>query len=86
MAGKCNSGKCDVFARVSDQSGLDGCGILLQLDDGSMLLPANIDAFNLDLTEGDTLSISYDVVPDAMSVCMRENATVTLTCADKVSE
>lgn len=86
LAGKCGDAKCDVFARVSDQSGLDGCGLLFELEDSSLLLPTNLDDFDLPLTEGDTVSISYKVIPDAMSVCMRENATITLTCIELISD
>ncbi len=86
LASKCGDTKCDVFARVSDQSGLDGCGLLFELEDDSLLLPANLESFDINLEEGDTVAISYEIIPDAMSVCMRENATITLTCLEVIAD
>jgi hypothetical protein len=84
-AGKCNEGECDVFARVTDQSGLDGCGLMFELKDKTLLLPANLDDYDIQVADGDTVSMSYQIIPDAMSVCMREDATVSLSCIEVIS-
>ena len=85
MAGKCSDSKCEVFARITDQTDLDGCGLMLELEDKSLLLPANLGDYDIEVADGDTVAVSYKVVPDAMSACMREDATVTLTCIEVIS-
>jgi hypothetical protein len=73
--------KCNTPATVVDHSGLDGCGLLLQLIDGSLLLPMNADEF--DLKAGEQVRISYQQT-EAMSICMKEDQIVKLTCLQPV--
>ena len=78
---KCQeSGPCSEWAVAVDKTGLDGCGMLLQTSD-KLLLPFNLAELELDLQDGDSVSISYDIIKDAMSICMAEDATVMLRCA-----
>lgn len=78
--GQCKQNPCDTFAIVRDQTGLDGCGILLETEKDGLLLPQNFDQLNMAALDGDTVVISYTIVKDAMSICMAENAVVNITC------
>ena len=85
-ASKCQTeGPCDEWAIATDRTSLDGCGMLLQTED-RLLLAANLGDLELDLQDGDSVSISYDVIEDAMSICMAEDATVMLRCAVVLSQ
>lgn len=50
-------------------TGLDGCGWVLQLDDGSKLEPQNLNDFEIEFVEGKSLHVSYKEI-DAGSICM----------------
>ena len=73
--------QCSTRATVVDYSGLDGCGLLLQIADGKLLLPINGDEF--DLMVGESVIISYHQA-DGMSICMKEDQIVELTCLQPV--
>ncbi len=76
---------CEVNAVAKDHHWLDGCGILLVLDDGDKLLATNLDAFDSTIVDGDTLRIAFTVLEDMMSICMAEQAIVRLECLEVVS-
>jgi len=68
----CNSSQvCNqsVQATLHNYTGLDGCGWVLELNDGSKLEPQNLDDFEIELEEGKKLHIKYEKV-DAGSICM----------------
>lgn len=50
-------------------TGLDGCGWVLQLDDGSKLEPQNLNDFEIEYVEGKSLQVSYTEI-DGASICM----------------
>lgn len=50
-------------------TGLDGCGWVLQLDDGSKLEPQNLNDFEIEYVEGKSLHVSYTEI-DGASICM----------------
>ena len=89
--------KCSELAVVKDLTGLDGCGFVFQLTDGSYLepqpvfwcgTPPLIDApknvlEDFEFVEGKTVSIGYEVIPDAVSICM-VGKIVRITCIEEV--
>ena len=83
----CNSGKksvkmdgCQTMASVKDFTGLDGCSLMIVLDNGDKLLPAKINDKNFTLRDGQRIKLDYTIMEDAMSVCMAEKASIEITC------
>ncbi len=74
---------CQEAVVVKDYSGLDGCKLLLQRSDQTLLLPVNLDSY--DITAGDRLVISFQPT-EGMSICMAEQKLVILTCVQHLSE
>jgi hypothetical protein len=58
-----------VPVKMRNLSGLDGCGWVLELTDGSRLEPINLNTYNLNLVEGKKIYITYEDFPGA-SICM----------------
>ena len=58
-----------VKAELKDYTGLDGCGMLIKLNDGSILEPTNLTDFNISLEDGKKIWINYDENNGA-SICM----------------
>lgn len=76
---------CEVLGAVKDFSKLDGCGLLIELENGDLLNPVRVPE-GLKLEAGQTIRFSYKVLEDMMSVCMREKAAVEITCLKIVGE
>ena len=55
---------------LKDLTGLDGCGWLIQLDNGIKLNPTNLADFNIKLKDGKRISIDYTVQDGVMTTCM----------------
>lgn len=66
-----NNGDCKggVHVVVKDLTGLDGCGKVLQLNDGSYLEPQNMNDFNIAYQVGDEYHVTFKEV-SGFSVCM----------------
>lgn len=84
LAGCCtsknaNSDACTSTGTVRDFSGLDGCQILIELDNGDLLNPAVLPE-GARLTPGERISFSYKILSDRMSICMAEKHIVEITC------
>jgi PKD repeat protein len=60
---------CSLTGTVKDYSGLDGCGLLIVLDNGEVLEPAVI-VPNFLLKNGQRVHLSYTELTDLASVCM----------------
>ena len=73
---------CEDEAIVIDQSEVDGCGLLLQLNNGKKLFPMNGTQYGL--KTGEKLMISYHA-ESAASICMLEDEIVSLTCVSRKS-
>lgn len=91
LAFTCNSNKnsvgphnCKTTAVVKDFTGLDGCGLLIVLDNGDKLLPAKMSNPNFKLQDGQKIRLNYTVLEDAMSICMAEKASIEITCIELV--
>lgn len=90
---------CETKATVKDLTGLDGCGFVFELEDGTRLQPelppgcgfgsmamaAPDDAlFNFEWRDGKVVTINYELVPDAVGICMVGDI-VKITCLTELS-
>lgn len=84
---------CNIRAKVVDLSGLDGCGFVLQLEDGTRLIPEKRTYIQAPKIEDDPLYY-FDLVPgqdvrvgyretNLANVCM-VGPTVFVTCITKL--
>jgi len=87
----CNSNKnaggsksCNTTAMVKDFTGLDGCGLLIVLENGDKLLPAKLNDPNFQLADGQKIRFNYTVIEDVISICMAEKAAIDITCIELV--
>jgi hypothetical protein len=83
-ASKVDTQNCQTLATVKDFTGLDGCGLMIVLDNGDKLLPNTISDPNFTLREGQRIKINYKELEDMMSVCMAEKAIVEITCIELI--
>jgi len=71
------SSLCQHKGTIRHSEYIDGCQWLIQTDDGKIYLPENFTDFPM----ADRQAISFSFVPfDGMSICMAEDAIITLTC------
>jgi hypothetical protein len=55
--------------KMKNLTGLDGCGWVLELSDGSRMEPINLNAFNVKMVEGKKIYVTFEDFP-AASICM----------------
>jgi len=60
---------CSLTGTVLDKTGLDGCGLLIQLDNGEILEPVEI-VPNFVLKNGQRVHLAYTELTDRASICM----------------
>lgn len=67
----CNRSSCDnaQAATIVDYTGLDGCGLVIQLQNGTVLEPVNLNDFNLTPTDGMKVWVKYHEIAGG-SICM----------------
>ncbi|MFK2819425.1 NigD-like N-terminal domain-containing protein [Flavobacteriaceae sp. LMIT009] len=68
-----NESKCGNDAATGhfkDLNGLDGCGMIIELDNGNKLNPINREEINVEAVDGQKVSLTYTKLEDAMSICM----------------
>ena len=92
---------CDnaVLATVKDLTGLDGCGFVFELADGTKLephmlfycgtppLPKEVTEnplYDFQWVDGKQVRIAYEEIPDVASICMA-GKIVKITCLEEVS-
>ncbi len=80
-----SDGSCVHSGTVIDMTGLDGCGLLIE-SDRQKLLPLSLPENSRPLQVGQHIFFDYEVVPDAMSICMTESALVNITCLTQSPE
>lgn len=99
---QCNdddSSACSTTATVRDLTGLDGCGFVLELEDGSYLepvrpllfcgtppLPKEVTEdplYSFDFVDGKRVKVSYEETGD-MSICM-VGPVVKITCIREIA-
>ena len=89
-----------VFATVRDLTGLDGCGFVFELADGTRLepirqflrcgtppLPKEVTEdplFNFQFVEGKKVSIGFQEMTEAVSICM-VGKMVKITCIEEIN-
>ena len=60
---------CNLTGTVKDYTGLDGCGLLIELDNGVVLEPAEM-VPNFVIYDGQRVRLSYTELKDRASICM----------------
>lgn len=67
----CNRSSCDnaQAATIEDYTGLDGCGLVIKLQNGTVLEPTNLNSFNITPTDGMKVWVQYHEVSGG-SICM----------------
>lgn len=78
------SGDCSVEAKVFDYTGLDGCRFLLELKDGTRLLPISLPDNDFLFSESQIVKINYTLKKDLMSACITAALPVEITCLKEV--
>ena len=68
-------------ATIEDYTGLDGCGLVIKLQNGEVLEPVNLNDFNITPTDGMKVWVKYHEVA-MMSICM-VGPTVEIECLAK---
>jgi len=96
MGTTCDKG---VLATVRDLSGLDGCGFVFELVDGTKLEPQMIGycgtpplpkeitenpLYDFEWVDGKQVRIGYEEITDAASICM-VGKIVKITCLEEVA-
>ncbi len=98
---KITIGACDngVLATIKDLTGLDGCGFVFELADGSRLEPKRLfycgtpplpkevtedPLHTFEFADGKKVRIVYEEIQDAMSICM-VGKIVKITCIEEIS-
>ncbi|MGB1120702.1 MAG: hypothetical protein ACPG3Z_01820 [Saprospiraceae bacterium] len=76
--GKETSTYCTTEGTIRDMTGLDGCGMMIELSDGTRLNPVEYTVKSFSFEDGQKIRFSYEKV-DAMNVCM-SGQTVKITC------
>lgn len=62
-----------------DATGLDGCGWLIELDNGTTLEPVGLAQYSLPLVDGKRVYVEYTVLPLSPSICMA-GTKAQITC------
>lgn len=57
-------------ATIVDRTGLDGCKLMIELKDGTMLEPTNLEDFSIKKEDGSKVWISYSDAENGFSICM----------------
>ncbi|MDZ7742070.1 MAG: hypothetical protein U5Q03_10045 [Bacteroidota bacterium] len=71
LAGSCNEDMVkNKKGFVRDLTGLDGCGLLIELEDGTFLQPFEI-VPDFRLEEGQHVKINYSLMKEVGSTCMK---------------
>lgn len=73
---------CSLTGTVVDFTGLDGCGLLIQLDNGEILEPAEI-VPNFILKNGQRVRLAYTELTDRASICMA-GRIVRIDCIEEL--
>lgn len=77
-----NSMSCKTNGTVKDYTGLDGCGLLIELENGDKLEPMEV-ADDFELKDGQKIAFDYEEVEDVASICM-VGKIVRITCIKAV--
>jgi len=78
------SAKCSTEAKVLDYTGLDGCRFLLELKDGTRLLPIYISDPEFLFSEGQVVKIDYKLQKDVVSACLTAALPANINCIQEL--
>ena len=56
-------------ATIIDLTGLDGCGFVIELENGDRIEPTNLEDFDVPIEDGQKVWVEYHTV-EAASICM----------------
>jgi PKD repeat protein len=74
---------CSLTGTVMDYTGLDGCGLLIILDNGEALQPAEV-VPNFVLKDGQRVRLSYTELTDRAGICMK-GKLVRIDCIEEIT-
>lgn len=75
---------CTTEAKVLDYTGLDGCRFLLELKDGTRLLPISLSDPEFLFAEGQQIKIDYNLQKDIVTACLTAALPVNITCIQEI--
>lgn len=75
--------KCATNGIVRNMAGLDGCGFLIELEDGRKVEPVVMEDKSFKFKDGQKIRFTYEQEREMMSVCMG-GMTVRVTCIEVV--
>lgn len=78
--------KCKVDAKVLDYTALDGCRFILELKDGTRLMPVELSDKEFLFSEGQQVKITYTEAKGVVSTCMTSAVPVKIECIQQVKE
>ena len=67
-------------ATLRDYTGLDGCDWVIELDNGEVVEPRNVEDFISEPVSQMRLLVEYTVEPDWVSICMVGPVVTLTTC------
>ena len=68
-------------ATLRDYTGLDGCDWVIELDNGEVVEPRNVEDFIAEPVSQMRLLVEYTVEPDGVSICMVGPVVTLTTCS-----
>ena len=74
--------ECELTGTVKDYTGLDGCGYLIELDNGKILEPAIVD-YPFKFRDNQRVKLSYLEIPGMASICM-VGIIAEITCIEEI--
>jgi hypothetical protein len=75
---------CDTQVTVRDYTGLDGCRFLLELKDGTRLIPVELADPTFLFSEGQIIKIKYTSLKDVVTACLTAAIPVRVTCLEEI--
>jgi len=68
----CSTNSCpnSVKGEFKDLQGLDGCGMVISLENGDKINPVNLSDFDIEIVDGKKVWVSYSIQENAMGICM----------------
>ena len=75
------SNDCQVMGTIKDFKGLDGCGFMIVLEDGSRLQPVKYSSKNLEIKDGQNIRFNYEEITNQVGICMA-GKMVEITCIE----
>ncbi len=81
----CNKNKCadSVKGELKNLSGLDGCGFVVELENGNKLEPLNLSDFDINLNDGKKVWISYHLTTNMIATACMVGDIIEIDCITK---